>query len=279
MPRQGQRPGRDDGRALRPRRDGVLAGARAARCTSSTPSTELPRRPRASSAGTCRWRPARRSPSSTRASDQVTLCFFGDGGGEQGRVPRVAEPGGALEAALHLHLREQPLRHGHGHRARARPSTTSARARRLRHGQRDRGRHGRAGGARGASGGPWSSRAGTSMPTLIEARTYRFRGHSMSRPGRADYRTKEEVEEEKRTRPDPAVFQTDPATRACSIKRDSRRWTPRSGRSSTRRWSSPSNSPEPPASALYEDVYSESYGRTRVPVGRLIDPVEQTMPC
>jgi pyruvate dehydrogenase E1 component alpha subunit len=34
-------------------------------------------------------------------------------------------------------------------------------------------------------------------PTLVEARTYRFRGHSMRDPAAAVYRTKEEVEEEK----------------------------------------------------------------------------------
>jgi pyruvate dehydrogenase E1 component alpha subunit len=38
-------------------------------------------------------------------------------------------------------------------------------------------------------------------PTLIEARTYRFRGHSMRDPAAAIYRTKEEVEEEKRRDP------------------------------------------------------------------------------
>jgi len=35
------------------------------------------------------------------------------------------------------------------------------------------------------------------MPSLIEARTYRFRGHSMRDPAGAIYRTKEEVEREK----------------------------------------------------------------------------------
>jgi TPP-dependent pyruvate/acetoin dehydrogenase alpha subunit len=38
-------------------------------------------------------------------------------------------------------------------------------------------------------------------PTLIEARTYRFVGHSMSDPVHGVYRTKEEVEEEKQKDP------------------------------------------------------------------------------
>jgi len=39
----------------------------------------------------------------------------------------------------------------------------------------------------------------TSEPTLVEIKTYRFRGHSMSDPGR--YRTAEELEERKRKDP------------------------------------------------------------------------------
>jgi TPP-dependent pyruvate/acetoin dehydrogenase alpha subunit len=38
-------------------------------------------------------------------------------------------------------------------------------------------------------------------PSLVEARTYRFRGHSMRDPAAAVYRTKDEVEEEKRRDP------------------------------------------------------------------------------
>ena len=40
-----------------------------------------------------------------------------------------------------------------------------------------------------------------SLPTLIEARCYRFMGHSMSDPVHGHYRTKEEVEEQKQQDP------------------------------------------------------------------------------
>jgi pyruvate dehydrogenase E1 component alpha subunit len=50
------------------------------------------------------------------------------------------------------------------------------------------------------------------MPALIEARTYRFRGHSMRDPAGAVYRTKEEVEHEKLR--DPIVLLRDRALEA-----------------------------------------------------------------
>jgi pyruvate dehydrogenase E1 component subunit alpha len=52
-------------------------------------------------------------------------------------------------------------------------------------------------------------------PSLIEARTYRFRGHSMRDPAGAVYRTKEEVEREKLR--DPIVMFRDLALKAALI--------------------------------------------------------------
>ena len=39
------------------------------------------------------------------------------------------------------------------------------------------------------------------MPTLLEVRTYRFMGHSMSDPIHGHYRTKEEVEDQRKRDP------------------------------------------------------------------------------
>ena len=44
------------------------------------------------------------------------------------------------------------------------------------------------------------------LPTLLEVRTYRFMGHSMSDPIHGHYRTREEVEEQKKKDPIPALF-------------------------------------------------------------------------
>jgi pyruvate dehydrogenase E1 component alpha subunit len=97
------------------------------------------------------------------------------------------------------------------------------------------------------------------QPTLIEARCYRFMGHSMSDPVHGHYRTKEEVEEQKLKDPvrryfhrlesaglvdQPGLEKMDAEVRkivdAAVEFADA--------------------SPEPRADALYEDVYSQPYG-------------------
>jgi len=93
-------------------------------------------------------------------------------------------------------------------------------------------------------------------PTLIEARTYRFRGHSMRDPAGAVYRTKEEVEREKLR--DPIVLFRDKALKA--------RWL---SEADVRAIEKDVNdriddavafadaSPEPPVEWLLTDIYKE----------------------
>ena len=104
--------GRDHGRDVR-QASRAAAAAAAARCTCST-------RPRASTAATPSSAAACRSPSGwrwpTRCSgrDARHRLLLRRRRGGRGRVPRVAEPGGAVAAAGAVLLREQPVRHGHG---------------------------------------------------------------------------------------------------------------------------------------------------------------------
>ena len=76
-------------------------------------------------------------------------------------------------------------------------------------------------------------------PALIEARTYRFRGHSMRDPAGAVYRTREEVERERQR--DPIALFTDRCVREGVLDRGrhGRHENGRSTTSWTRRWPSP----------------------------------------
>jgi pyruvate dehydrogenase E1 component alpha subunit len=92
-------------------------------------------------------------------------------------------------------------------------------------------------------------------PTLVEARTYRFRGHSMRDPAAAVYRTKEEVEEEKRR--DPIVGLRERLREAGAL--DEATWQALAERVEARvndAVAFADASPEPPAEWLTADVYA-----------------------
>lgn len=101
-----------------------------------------------------------------------------------------------------------------------------------------------------------------SQPTLIEARCYRFMGHSMSDPVHGHYRTKEEVEEQKQMDPIRAYFTT--LAEAGLVDQKELEALDRKARAVTDAAIQFADaSPEPSVEELYEDVYAEPYGPFR----------------
>ena len=98
-----------------------------------------------------------------------------------------------------------------------------------------------------------------SLPTLIEARCYRFMGHSMSDPVHGHYRTREEVEEQKLK--DPIRHYFDRLAGAGVIDQRGFEDMDRQVRQIVDEAVAFAHaSPEPTPGALVEDVYSMPYG-------------------
>jgi len=96
-------------------------------------------------------------------------------------------------------------------------------------------------------------------PTLIEARCYRFMGHSMSDPVHGHYRTKEEVQEQKQQ--DPIRSYVDVLKAAGIVDQQAVEDLDRKAREVTEQAIQFADaSPEPSPDALFEDVYSMPYG-------------------
>jgi pyruvate dehydrogenase E1 component alpha subunit len=96
-------------------------------------------------------------------------------------------------------------------------------------------------------------------PTLIEARCYRFMGHSMSDPVHGHYRTKEEVEEQKQKDPIRTYFET--LARAGVIDQNGLQDLDRRAREVVEQAIQFAEaSPEPSPDELYQDVYAVPYG-------------------
>jgi pyruvate dehydrogenase E1 component alpha subunit len=96
------------------------------------------------------------------------------------------------------------------------------------------------------------------MPTLLEVRTYRFMGHSMSDAVSGTYRTKAELEE---------YMKRDPITLLSTRMRENGELTDEQLQKMDAEikavvqdaWDFADASPEPPLEALYEDVYVDSH--------------------
>ena len=93
-------------------------------------------------------------------------------------------------------------------------------------------------------------------PSLIEARTYRFRGHSMRDPAGAVYRTKEEVEREKLR--DPIFLFRDRAVKSGALSDDDVQKLEKDVNDLVdEAVAFAEASPEPPASELFTDIFTE----------------------
>jgi pyruvate dehydrogenase E1 component alpha subunit len=101
-------------------------------------------------------------------------------------------------------------------------------------------------------------------PTLIEARCYRFMGHSMSDPVHGVYRTKEEVEEHKEKKDPIRQFILDLEDAGMLTDEELKTMDKEIRAEVDEAAAFADESPEPDESALYEDVYS-----TINPDGRL----------
>ena len=92
-------------------------------------------------------------------------------------------------------------------------------------------------------------------PTLIEARTYRFRGHSMSDPVHSHYRTKEEVDEQKKH--DPLLnFQEKLVKQKVLTLAAIKELENEIKKIVMEAVEFAEKSPEPPLAALYQDIYA-----------------------
>jgi pyruvate dehydrogenase E1 component alpha subunit len=100
-------------------------------------------------------------------------------------------------------------------------------------------------------------------PTLIEARTYRFVGHSMSDPVHGVYRTKEEVEEEKLNDPI-RIYANLLADLDILSQQELEEMDAQVKEISAEAAEFAEKSPEPEPAELYRDVYAEENVRGRL---------------
>ena len=171
--------------------DRLLPAASAARCTSPTSRAACSARSRSSVPG-CRSPSARRYRRSCRARDSVALTFFGDGATNIGTFHEALNMASVWKVAV-VFMIENNL---YGEYTPAARDDAARRSRRARQGARDARR--RSSTARTST--PSTRRSPTAVararagdgPTLIEMKTYRYRGHSRTDP--AKYRPEGELE-------------------------------------------------------------------------------------
>ena len=190
-----------------------------------------------------------------QGGDQVVLCYFGDGAVPQGEFHESMNLAALWKLPV-IYLCENN-RYAMGtpiHRALAQTEIW-----------RVAGTYGIPGEAvdgmdvlavRGVVGRAVERARAEKMPTLIEARTYRFRGHSMRDPSAAIYRTKEEVNREKQR--DPILLFRDRCLREGILAEVELKTLEKEVNELVEDAVAFADaSPEPPAEWLFSDIYKE----------------------
>jgi len=102
---------------------------------------------------------------------------------------------------------------------------------------------------------------GESLPTLLEVRTYRFMGHSMSDAVSGTYRTKEELEEH--IKRDPIIVLRSQLQQEGQLTDDDFTKMDEEVKAVVQdAWDFADQSPEPPVEALFEDVFVDTTSDT-----------------
>jgi pyruvate dehydrogenase E1 component alpha subunit len=191
-----------------------------------------------------------------RGTDQVCLCFMGESVVNTGAFHEALNMASLWKLPGRVPDREQPVRDGHGSGTGVIDQRHLHARRVVRHAARVRRWPGRARGAHSTLEAVKRART-ESMPTLLEVRTYRFMGHSMSDAVSGTYRTKAELEEYMKRDPimvlrmqmqeageidDAGMTKLDEELKA--VVQDA--------------WDFAEKSPEPPLESLYENVLVET---------------------
>jgi pyruvate dehydrogenase E1 component alpha subunit len=190
-----------------------------------------------------------------REGDQVILCFFGDGAVPQGEFHEAMNLAALWKLPVIFVCENNRYAMGTSvERALARTEIWKYAETYRMHGERVDGRDVLA--VREVMGRVVARARTEGLPALVEADTYRFRGHSMRDPAGAVYRTKEEVEQEKQR--DPIVLFRDRALAAGLLSGDDVRAIDKDVNDRIDEAVAFADaSPEPPLEWLLTDIYHE----------------------
>ena len=190
LPRQGRRRRPDVRRAAR--QGGRLLPRQGRLDAHRRPRERQPRRERDRRRLAPASRPAPRSRPKRRGTDQVAVCFFGDGALGQGLLYEVMNMASLWKLPVDLRLREQPLQRVHALPRGDRRRRSSTRAAAFGIARRRGRRPGRARRATRRRASSSRARARGEGPAFLLCNTYRYHGHHVGDVDRAYYRSKDE---------------------------------------------------------------------------------------